>query len=61
MAELSPNFVLSKIESWADRLPYTNFHIEIELPGKTYTLDKAKSRPVGFCLPTDENGGAVSK
>ena len=57
MKDPSTNSVLNKIEAWADRLPYTTFHVEIEMPGKTYTLDKAKSRPAGFTLPADENGG----
>lgn len=40
--------ILDKIEQWAERLPYSTLKIEIELPGETLTLEKSKTRPIGF-------------
>lgn len=44
-------YVLSKIEQWAERLPYRTLRIEVELPGQTLTLEKCKARPIGFIPP----------
>ena len=44
-------YVLSKIEQWAERLPYRTLRIEVELPGQTLTLEKSKARPIGFNPP----------
>lgn len=44
-------YVLSKIEQWAERLPYRTLRIEVELPGQTLTLEKCKARPIGFNPP----------
>lgn len=44
-------YVLSKIEQWAERLPYRTLRIEVELPGQTLTLEKCKARPIGFNTP----------
>lgn len=47
-------YVLNKIEQWAERLPYRTLRIEVELPGQTLTLEKSKARPIGFNpLPSD--------
>lgn len=46
---------LSKIEQWAERLPYNTLRIEVELPGQTLTLEKCKARPIGFTPPQQEN------
>lgn len=43
--------VLNKIEQWAERLSYRTLRIEIELPGQTLTLEKSKTRPIGFNTP----------
>lgn len=48
-------YVLSKIEQWAERLPYNTLRIEVELPGQTLTLEKCKARPIGFTPPQQEN------
>lgn len=48
-------YVLSKIEQWAERLPYRTLRIEVELPGQTLTLEKCKARPIGFNTPSPEN------
>ena len=45
------HYVLSKIEQWAERLPYNTLRIEVELPGQTLTLEKCKARPIGFTPP----------
>ena len=44
-------YVLNKIEQWAERLPYRTLRIEVELPGQTLTLEKSKARPIGFNPP----------
>ena len=44
-------YVLSKIEQWAERLPYRTLRIEVELPGQTLTLEKCKAWPIGFNIP----------
>lgn len=44
-------YVLSKIEQWAERLPYRTLRIEVELPGQTLTLEKCKARPIGISPP----------
>ena len=44
-------YVLNKIEQWAERLPYRTLRIEVELPGQTLTLEKSKARPIGFTPP----------
>ena len=44
-------YVLSKIEQWAERLPYNTLRIEVELPGQTLTLEKCTARPIGFTHP----------
>lgn len=46
-------YVLNKIEQWAERLPYRTLRIEVELPGQTLTLEKSKARPIGFTPPSD--------
>ena len=48
-------YVLNKIEQWAERLPYRTLRIEVELPGQTLTLEKCKARPIGFNPPPPEN------
>ena len=47
-------YVLNKIEQWAERLPYRTLRIEVELPGQTLTLEKSKARPSGFNPPPSE-------
>ena len=47
-------YVLNKIEQWAERLPYRTLRIEVELPGQTLTLEKSKARPIGFNPPTSD-------
>lgn len=44
-------YVLNKIEQWAERLPYRTLRIEVELPGQTLTLENSKARPIGFNPP----------
>lgn len=48
-------YVLNKIEQWAERLPYCTLRIEVELPGQTLTLEKSKARSVGFNLPPSDH------
>lgn len=43
--------ILNKIEEWAERLPYTTLKIEIQLQGQTLTLEKDKTRKIGFAPP----------
>ena len=50
-------YVLNKIEQWAERLPYRTLRIEVELPGQTLTLEKSKARPIGFNPPPSESQG----
>lgn len=47
-------YVLNKIEQWAERLPYRTLRIEVELPGQTLTLEKSKARPIGFIPPPSD-------
>ena len=47
-------YVLNKIEQWAERLPYRTLRIEVELPGQTLTLEKSKDRPIGFNPPPSD-------
>ena len=47
-------YVLNKIEQWAERLPYRTLRIEVELPGQTLTLEKSKARPIGFTPPPSD-------
>lgn len=47
-------YVLNKIEQWAERLPYRTLRIEVELPGQTLTLEKSKARPFGFNPPPSD-------
>ena len=47
-------YVLNKIEQWAERLPYRTLRIEVELPGQTLTLEKSKVRPIGFNPPPSD-------
>ena len=44
-------YILNKIEQWADRLPYQSLKIEVELSNQTLTLEKTKQRPIGFQAP----------
>ena len=44
-------YILNKIEQWADRLPYKTLKIEVELPNQSLVLEKTRNRPVGFALP----------
>lgn len=44
-------YILNKIEQWADRLPYQSLKIEVELSNQTLTLEKTKQRPIGFQVP----------
>lgn len=43
--------ILNKIEEWAERLPYKTLKIEIQLPDQTLTLEKEKTRSIGFSVP----------
>lgn len=43
--------ILNKIEEWAERLPYKILKIEIQLPDQTLTLEKEKTRSIGFSVP----------
>lgn len=52
-------YVLNKIEQWAERLPYHTLRIEVELPGQTLTLEKRKARPIGFNPPPDKQAKEV--
>nr|DAX60896.1 MAG TPA: hypothetical protein [Caudoviricetes sp.] len=47
-------YILNKIEQWADRLPYQSLKIEVELSNQTLTLEKTKQRPIGFQAPPTE-------
>lgn len=47
-------YVLNKIEQWAERLPYRTLRIEVELPGQILTLEKSKARPIGFNPPPSD-------
>ena len=47
-------YVLNKIEQWAERLPYRTLRIEVELPGQTLTLEKSEARPIGFNPPPSD-------
>lgn len=44
-------YILNKIEQWAERLPYQSLKIEVELSNQTLTLEKTKQRPIGFQVP----------
>ena len=44
-------YILNKIEQWADRLPYQSLKIEVELSNQTLTLEKTKQRPIDFKPP----------
>lgn len=44
-------YVLNKIEQWAERLPYRTLRIEVELPGQTLTLEKSKAGPLDLIPP----------
>ena len=44
-------YILNKIEQWADWLPYQSLKIEVELSNQTLTLEKTKQRPIGFQAP----------
>ena len=44
-------YILNKIEQWADWLPYQSLKIEVELSNQTLTLEKTKQRPIGFQPP----------
>ena len=44
-------YILNKIEQWAERLPYQSLKIEVELSNQTLTLEKTKQRPIGFQSP----------
>ena len=44
-------YILNKIEQWADRLPYQSLKIEVELSNQTLTLEKTKQRHIGFQAP----------
>lgn len=37
-------YVLNKIEQWAERLPYRTLRIEVELPGQTLPHPICKQR-----------------
>lgn len=41
-------YVLGKIEQWAEKLPYRTLRIEVELPGQSLTLEKSKAQAIGF-------------
>ena len=47
-------YILNKIEQWADRLPYQSLKIEVELSNQTLTFEKTKQRPIGFQAPPTE-------
>ena len=41
--------ILSKIEQWVEKLPYSSVKIEIELPNQTLVFMKEKpQRKIGF-------------
>lgn len=44
-------YILNKIEQWAERLPYQSLKIEVELSNQTLTLEKTRQRPIGFQPP----------
>lgn len=48
------NYVLSKIEEWSDKLPYKRLTINIEMDNKTLTLEKQKTKPIGFIMKGGE-------
>ena len=50
-------YILNKIEQWADRLPYQSLKIEVELSNQTLTLEKTKQRPIGFQAPPPRKEG----
>lgn len=44
-------YILNKIEQWAERLPYKTLKIEVELSNQTLILEKSRQRPIGFQAP----------
>ena len=41
--------ILSKIEQWVEKLPYSSVKIEVEMHnGQTLILQKDRQRPIGF-------------
>jgi hypothetical protein len=53
--------ILNKIEEWAERLPYKTLKIEIQLPDQTLTLEKEKTRSIGFSVPPPDMGTTKQK
>lgn len=49
--------ILNKIEAWCERLPYKTLKVEIELPHQTLTLNKEKTRPIGFAPNSNQKEG----
>lgn len=49
------NIILKKIEQWGDKLPYRYVKIDVELPDKHLTLEKDRSRKIGFYSEQKEN------
>lgn len=47
-------YILNKIEQWAERLPYQSLKIEVELSNQILTLEKTRQRPIGFQAPPHE-------
>lgn len=47
-------YILNKIEQWAERLPYQSLKIEVELSNQTLTLEKTRQHPIGFQAPPHE-------
>lgn len=41
-------YVLDKIEQWANKLPYKTLKIEIETRDSYFVLEKTKQNPIGF-------------
>ena len=48
-------YVLSKIEQWAERLPYNTLRIEVELPGQTPHAGEVQS-PAHWIYPPPPTG-----
>lgn len=47
-------YILNKIEQWAERLPYQSLKIEVKLSTQTLILEKSRQRPIGFHPPQKE-------
>ena len=49
-------YILNKIEQWADRLPYHSLKIEVELSNQTLTFGKDQTAAHWISSPPPEKG-----